>query len=227
MFLFASNGGIFSNDLKKIDYKDQNSYLPTLHPAYFLGILEENKNRQKEIILSLYNMGDRSVLLTINNLLGYGRYIYDSECLVLSRSDRIIGHPGMKKLIIIDETRTFLYIHPLDVIKGLEEKNEQYLFVESYPITTIPKNKKYEYAIKVASKSGNVKFRLDSGPQNMKISSEGIITWQVPVNYMEEKASVIVAIEDSSKRNIFHSYTILNNNIPKPPPPPPQPPRKK
>jgi hypothetical protein len=120
----------------------------------------------------------------------------------------VIAHPAAKKLFILDESRNAMHVLPLDVVKALDAKGIDYLFVESTPITSITTGKVYEYPIKVLSKLGKLKFMLDSGPEKMTISETGVLRWEVPKNFDEEKTSVIVTIEDGAKQSILHTFVI-------------------
>jgi hypothetical protein len=58
------------------------------------------------------------------------------------------------------------------------------------------------------SRKGGLKYALTSGPKGMKVSPTGKITWDVPGDFEGDKATIVVTIKDSSKQEIFHSFTI-------------------
>ena len=60
----------------------------------------------------------------------------------------------------------------------------------------------------VKSKKGGAKCKLDSGPVGMKVTAEGKLTWDVPKNFAEETVTVIVAVSDSSGKDVFHTFKL-------------------
>jgi hypothetical protein len=223
--LLFTGVGVYSSDLRPLDAKNKQSMItfPTIHPAYYVGLTHGQRVPVKrrtggrlagdgEPSVSLYSTSERTVLLTLEDVPGLGKPDPFAPHSSLSWYERIVAHPAAKKLIIVDESRTLLHLLPLDVVKSLDEKGIDYLFVESLPITSASAGQRYEYAIKVLSKAGKVKFTLDSGPEKMTISSQGVLRWDVPQDFDEAKTSVIVSIEDGSKQSIFQSFAIYLND---------------
>ena len=58
------------------------------------------------------------------------------------------------------------------------------------------------------SKAGKVKYSLDSGPDGMSITSDGVLRWNVPAGFNESAVGVIVSIEDGSGQSLFHAFEI-------------------
>ena len=212
--LLFTAAGVFNSDLKPLDQGEQRVItFPSIHPAYYVGLAYEGGGFSGEgrPNVFLFGTSDRTMLISFDELPGLGsRDPFDRDR-SLSLYERIIAHPAAKKLVIVDESRTFLHVLPLDVAKALDERGIDYLFVESLPVTTASVGKPYEYEIKVLSKVGNLKFTLDSGPEGMTISPEGMLRWDVPKDFDETKPGVIVSIEDGSTQSILHSFAIYLN----------------
>jgi hypothetical protein len=206
--LFSSTNGVYSMDFIRLEKERRHSTFPTVHPEYYFDVSSLSEGGPGKFSYALCKNKDRSVVLTFDNLPGVGVLdIQNSPWKQITFRERIIAHPAAKKIIILDESLAFLHILPLDVVKALDQKGVNYLYVDSHPISFASQGTKYEYPIKVVSKAGNVKYKLDSFPAGMTITPEGVIAWNSP-SAPWEKVSVIVNIEDSSKKNIFHSFVI-------------------
>lgn len=221
--LLFTAAGVYGSNLKPLEHDRQRSItFPTIHPAYYVGVTMTNGGRfssEGQPSVSIYSTSERTVLLTLDKLPGLGKVDPFAQGSSLSWYERIVVHPAAKKIVIVDDSRTLLHILPLDLVKALDAKGIDYLFVESLPITTASAGKSYKYPIKLLSKAGKLKFTLDSGPEKMTISREGVLSWNVPDDFDETKTSVIVTIEDDSKQSIFHSFTIYMTDQSKTPEP--------
>ena len=47
-----------------------------------------------------------------------------------------------------------------------------------------------------------------SGPEGMRLSPSGRLTWDVPAELAEAEEAVILSIRDASGQQVFHSFTI-------------------
>lgn len=212
--LFYTRNGVFGPDLKPLSKDEKlnqpNPTLPTLHPAYYLGITVQEIQVQERTPtqLTLYTAADHAPILTLTAPKAFGKVDRFDPVGTLSLYERIVAHPGLKKILFVDERRTSLHVLPLDIVKALDDKGIDYLLAESLP-ETAAQGRKYEYAIKVLSKAGKVQFKLDSGPKGMAVSKDGLVTWAVPMDFKEKKVGVVISIEDGSKQQIFHAFTVL------------------
>ena len=91
---------------------------------------------------------------------------------------------------------------------ALNNAGIDYLFVDSLPVTAADPGKPYRYPITVKSKKGGVRFTLDSGPEGMTLSKDGVLTWNVPAHFEAGPAGVIVTVEDSAGQNVFHTFNV-------------------
>lgn len=211
--LLFTAAGIYNSDLRPLgkNPQDRMQVFPTVHPAYYFGVSGNEWNGEQQSI-SLYATSDRTLLYTFTDLLDQRNRNDmprpDRSDRSLPLSDRITANPAARKLVMIDESRKSLTIRTLDVVKLLSDRGIDYLFVESLPVTSAKPGQDYEYAIKVLSKSGSVKFTLDSGPTGMTISPDGVLRWKVPAKPEEDAPGVIVTIEDGSGQSIIHAFAI-------------------
>jgi hypothetical protein len=206
--LYFTDAGVFNTQFKPLKQGDKTITFPTVHPAFYIGISNSKINDKTEIDVSLYDLKKQKLLHTFKNLPGLGNIKNNGKQGYLPFSNRIIAHPTLQKLLVIDELCTRLYILPLDVEKRMIEKGLNYLYVNSLPPTIGTIGKEYVYFVKTISKAGKVKFSIEMGPDGMIISNEGVLRWTVPMSFTEEKVSVVIKMEDPSNTYIYQSFII-------------------
>jgi hypothetical protein len=113
---------------------------------------------------------------------------------------------GVTAVIAADKSRIQLYRFDLDQV--LKESKRDYLFVLSQPPTPATKGTPYRYAVKVKSKKGDVKIKLESSPPGMKLEDESTLTWDVPADFADKEASIAISISDASGQSVRHSFQL-------------------
>jgi hypothetical protein len=208
--ILFSTYGLFSADHKQLLPVNSSVAFPTLNPAYYLSFSVAKIEEQNVPVLSLFNTSERSLLLKLSEFSGLEKFKFYDPSSSVPLPDRIFAHPAAKKIFVLDGSRMVLHILPFDIMKTLNGK--EYFFVESTPTAYFTPGKRYEYTIKVASnKAEKLKYKLESGPRGMSVSSIGVLNWTGTI-HPEEKISVITSIENASGQSIFHSFNIYNNN---------------
>lgn len=124
----------------------------------------------------------------------------------LIRDKRLHLFPAARLIIGIPRTNDRLILRQFDPLQALKEGKIDYLIVASSPVTMATKNAMYSYQIQVESKRGGVTFSLESGPEGMKITPSGKLTWMPGAAAAE--STVIVRITDASSQEIFHTFKI-------------------
>ena len=219
-----TGAGIYDAELKKVDPDrfENVCCLPTLHPAYFVGVAmpdfkTANEAPAKEPTVNLYATSERTLLTDLPQLGDLDLRPTDRMDARSSRSwgtnlqglsNRLFVSPQLKKIALLSGSRDKLRLVDFDVIDALNAKGIDYLFVESTALTTATAGQTYAYPIKAVSKAGGVKVTLDTGPDGMTVTPAGVLTWKVPEGFAGERAGVIATVEDASGQTRFHSFTI-------------------
>ena len=60
----------------------------------------------------------------------------------------------------------------------------------------------------VKSKSGGLKYKLESGPDGMTISGSGELRWDAPAAQAGKTAPVIVSVKDAAGKELLHSFEV-------------------
>lgn len=211
-FIFTGQG-IYSSDLKRIDAARLQGMqcIPALHPSYFIGISRPDLSPRPggKSAVSLYTTGERTLLFKLPEmpeLAGDDARFVGFNATDMSQS--LFFSPRTAKLVTLPRTRDRLLLRKFDLVAELKRAGIDYLYVDSVPPTTAEAGKPYEYQISVTCKNTPPKLSLDSGPEGMKISAAGKITWSVPADYESGDVGVIVTIQDSAGQSLFHTYSI-------------------
>src|SRR5207247_11430513 len=116
--------------------------------------------------------------------------------------------PEAKLIVVIPASNDRLLLYPFDIEEALEKSGRDYLVTTSQPPPVAKKGTVYSYAIRVRSKKGGIKYKLEASPTGMVLSPNGTITWEVPTGFVEAQTNVIVSITDASGQERFHSFTL-------------------
>jgi hypothetical protein len=218
--LLLTNNGVYSADLKALSPEQfrQKTCLPAYRPGYFVAVAWPDPGRQQPnggprpgTVLSVYSTSDRSLLVKLppmTEITSLREGYHGGSPGTLEWHERVFLIPQFQRLVTLADTRDQLVVRPFDMLETLDKAGIDYLFVDSLPITGVDPGKAYKYPITVQSKKGGIKFSLDSGPQGMTLSKEGVLSWQVPANFEPGPTGVIVTIEDSAGQSIFHTFNI-------------------
>jgi hypothetical protein len=126
----------------------------------------------------------------------------------IGADQRVMLIPSAKLLVVVPATNDRLVLHKLDIDAAIETSGIDYLLVTSSPVTSTRRGGNYAYDIVTKSKKGGVKFKLESGPDGMKVDASGRLTWAVPADYAGKTADVLLTVADSAGQEIFHSFKI-------------------
>src|SRR5207248_9926601 len=116
--------------------------------------------------------------------------------------------PDANLIVVIPETANRLILRRFDVMQALEKSDVDYLFVASRPPALAGKGMEYRYQVMVKSKKGGVKYKLDSAPKGMTVSSAGLVRWKVPADLADKDADVILSVSDTSGQEIFQTFKV-------------------
>ena len=194
--------GLFTTELKKTSFPRTGSFLPAAHGSYFLQL--------DGTTLSFYLAGNDRPLAQLNGVegicpenIGYGS-ARDS----INHDRRIHFIPNARLVVSLPTTNDRLLLYRFDPEQALEQSDIDYLVVTSQPPPVAQKGAEYTYPLAVKAKKGGVKYKLESGPEGMKVATDGRLTWNVPAGFAEPEVDVLLTISDASGQEIFHAFKI-------------------
>jgi hypothetical protein len=127
--------------------------------------------------------------------------------------------PSAKLLVVLPDTQDRLDLYRVDTEELLSLCDHDFIAVLSSPPRVAVRGQTFTYTPNAKAKKGAVTVKLESGPTGMKIAPNGKLTWDVPANFDEQQADVILTVASAGGQEIFHSFslTILDKNDPQAP----------
>lgn len=116
--------------------------------------------------------------------------------------------PVFDVLLAIPQSRDRLVIRRFNLEEILDKAGALHLFVASTPVTTARRGADYAYQMVVKSKKGDLKYRLEAGPEGMTVSREGLVTWKVPADYDQNESNIIILMADSGGQESHHTFKL-------------------
>ncbi|QDU47914.1 hypothetical protein [Gimesia panareensis] len=115
--------------------------------------------------------------------------------------------PDANLLVQVPNSRDTLLLHKIDIRELLKESGEDYLYLTSlYPpagqLRTL-----WKHQLSVQSRE-DVTYQLESAPEGMQISPDGLLTWKIPANYSTLHPEVEVLIKSQSGKECTYTFKI-------------------
>ena len=207
---YTQNGQI--TNFEKTQLNDVSNNLGVIIPSvtgnYFLTFPSQNGSGDQKGGAKLFMFGDRRPLLSIPELnmeLPQNDQRYQ---LAMNPDLRVFFVPDAKVILMLSATNDSIKMRRFDVDQALDESGIDYLIVSSRPQSTFKLGEDFDYAMQVKSKMGGLKYKIESGPKGMTISSDGRVSWKVPLDLDESTSNIVITVNDSSGQEVFHTFTL-------------------
>jgi hypothetical protein len=157
--------------------------------------------------VALYLIGDSRPIATLKDveLPAFNEAWTGSD---FTQDKRVLFVPEGKLIAIIPKSNDRLILHRFDVDELLDKAGADYLFVLSRPPAVVFRATAISYTPLVKSKKGGVKVKLEAGPKGMSITPQGKLTWNVPRDFAEAEANVILTVTDASGQELLHTFKL-------------------
>jgi predicted Zn finger-like uncharacterized protein len=213
-------GGLYTPELKAIGGKGGYQYwhhapMPAAHGKFYLSIppddlpagLPGGRGGGPKVLLKM--VGEEKSLVELGNLAGFDipKDHNQTAARGLQLYDRVFLIPNAKALVVLNGSADRIHIHRFDLDAMLDKAGIDYLFVTSRPPGAV-RGGAFTYKPEVKSKKGGVTVKLDAGPDGMRVAADGTVTWDVPADFGDASASVILTISDKSGQETFHTFTL-------------------
>jgi hypothetical protein len=206
--MILTGQGLYTADLKPIPgTAHANAMLiPDQQGIYFLGVRPQATGDDKDKI-HVFSANDKKLLLTVTadmplaNLPRWGREL-------LTADKRLWLVPAAELLVTIPETNDKLIVRRFDILKSLAQSDVNYLFVSSVPRRHVNRGEHYSYQIQAQSNRGGIRFNLDSAPQGMTLTKDGLLQWTVPKTFEPPSTNVVVSLRDAAGNESLHAFEI-------------------
>jgi hypothetical protein len=193
--------------------------IPSTDSAYYLAVeglpmiaFDPNATPMaaSAVTASVHASGDGSRLATIHGLdemtaAGTREHWHHDD---FTPEQRFHFIPAAHLLITIPPSNDRLVLRRVEIGEMLDGAAGDRLTVVSLPTLVASAGKTLEYQVVARSKKGGIRYSLARGPEGLKVSPEGKLTWAVPSTLKGEDSTAVVAIEDASGQEIFHTLKI-------------------
>ena len=196
--VFPTKGGIVQEDLSDSVKGIEGTPFPALSTTFSLAMYRDGKTAS----LTLFTNNNPRRVTAIRNL----PELAANSSLPLHQ--RVFLIPAAGVLITVGEGGSELIVRQFNLEQTLKSDGVDYLFVESRPPVTAVRGTVWEYPMKIRSRAGGIRVSPQSGPDGMKVSAEGIVTWNVPSGFGEPEVTVILSISDESGQEVFQTFRI-------------------
>ncbi len=223
-YIYTCGHGVLSSSVEKTSdavFSSFNgnvayTFLPAHHGPFYLhahfatnrfgGDRNQLNRDDPDLGATIYLLGNREPLLQVKapDITPYDNWERRSGMGV----DRLIHLiPRAKLLVVVAPGRERLALYPVDLDAALDKLKGDYLIVTSDPPGTASPGKQLRYTM-TARSSGSVNYRLDSGPEGMKVSLDGQLTWDVPATFDAPSADAIVRLRSDKGAQTFHTFNL-------------------
>jgi hypothetical protein len=120
--------------------------------------------------------------------------------------------PEAKLVVLVPNKNDRLLLYRFDPVQALEKSDLNCPVVTSDP-PGLRKGATFEYRMAVHSKQGGVKCKLESGPDGMTVSPEGVVKWDVPANFLIGEMQVTVTVSDKSGQDVAHTFRLSVSDL--------------
>lgn len=123
----------------------------------------------------------------------------------LTLDKRIILSPAFG--VLATTFKNYVDVVPFDLHRLLRDGGTNYLVVDSQPKRRARAGEPYQYRLQVLSKAGGVTYRLDAGPDGMKVTADGVVKW-MPTRRERGRHHVVITVIDRRQQESLHSFAI-------------------
>jgi hypothetical protein len=199
---------------KSPDLKDA-YLLPAEEPGFFLalrggpgqGLPMAGYDRESAVSLGgvkavdVYTE-DRKKLFSLTDCpeLADGSNVYWERCVHFYPREGLLA-------VLAGKDKDRVVLRRTNLSEQMDKLGLDYLFVLSRP-PCAKASAAYSYKLDIRSNKGGVKVKLESGPDGLKVSPDGQVTWAVPSSMAGSDADVVVNVSDSSGQEMFHAFQV-------------------
>lgn len=214
--MVLTGDGVYTARLqKKSDDSTRNSAypcLPTTHPDLFLAVTAEPGRQQNlgigqpaDARAELYRLstGKKIAGFSLGRLgAGEGTSWARHDFTIDKRIHYIVQ---ADQVVVIPFSNDRLLVRPLKLTDALRETGSDYVLVTSLPPHSFHRGGQLQYRLQVETNLGDVSFELSAAPAGMTLSKDGQLRWQVPADFEDDTAVVIITLT-AGKETEFHAF---------------------
>lgn len=183
--------------------------VPSVENAFYVSLQQlGNRNNSLELGLAIGVQGEDQSVIAVKEPRGLDDFVSYPAGQVTRFDQHIFFVPDACVLAVLPLSADRLFLHRIDIEKQLDEAGIDYLIVVSQPPGEFIPGKPLKYQIEARAKKGNVVYTLESAPDGMTLSADGLVEWLVPATTADDEVNVIISLHDSTGQKIFHNLKL-------------------
>jgi len=197
--------GIYDRRLLHMDATlNQFEFLITsIQGHYFL--LREKKS--PDSLLILYVTGAQQPLYYLTDLpIDQAEMDQKNGILTADQCFHFVPHNNL--LLWLSQTDNSIKVFHLNIEEKLKEAELDYLYISNPIKLQGVKGTSYKHQLIIKSENDGIIAILDSGPEGLTLSEDGMITWAIPDDFQHVDALFEVSISDNSRQKRKYSFRI-------------------
>jgi hypothetical protein len=205
--VFRYGAGIYTGDMKIISadaFKDS-ALLATEDPRFFLALRPQSGDKTQ---VSICTSCDRRAVYTVEGLEKLPGTVLQPAWGFWEGEPLVHYLPSAKLLITLPIGNDRVVVRYFDLLEALDKSGKDYLFVASQPKTSVATATTYSYKLDVKSKAGGVTYKLETGPQGMTVSKDGVLRWVVPPRQEGTEHKVVVIVGNKTGKEVIHAFDL-------------------
>ena len=181
---------------------------PAAEGSFYVNIdVEVSPRRENKSKLEICVPGDARPIAVLSQVeVPTGINTWDRE--PFSNDLRFHFVPSAKLLVVLPKTNDRLELYKVDIDQILQKSDVDFLFVTSRAPAYAKKGGTYGYVVQARSRKGGLKYKVESGPEGMKVGNDGRVSWAVPADFADREVNVILAVSDRSDQELFHTFSV-------------------
>jgi hypothetical protein len=183
--------------------------VPSVENAFYVSLQQlGNRNDALELGLGIGVQGEDQSVISIKDPAGLDGMVSYPAGQAAPFDQHIFFVPDAKALAVLPLSKDRLFLHRIDIEQQLSEAGIDYLIVVSQPPSEFAPGRELKYQIEARAKKGKVEYVLESAPDGMTLSEDGLVEWLVPAGLEDDEVNVIITLRDSSGQQIFHNLKL-------------------
>lgn len=181
-------------------------FVPSVENAFYVSLQQlGNRNNILELGLGIGVQGEDRPVINIKESSGLDGLVSYPSGQTVRFDQHIFFVPDANVLAVLPLSKDKLFLYRIDIEKQLDEAGIDYLIVVSQPPSEVVPGKEMKYQIEARAKQGKVEYVLESAPDGMTLSADGLVEWLVPASLEDDEVNVIITLRDSTGQQIFHN----------------------
>jgi hypothetical protein len=200
---------LYTEELKPTVAEQENAVHPAVHGNLYLSLSGPNPpggGPDRSPPVTIHLAGDARPLITLKDLPGLEMPADPFRAAGINPIEkRLFLIPQGKLIVTIPDTGTGCTCSASTSTRPWRSRGS----ITSQPPRRFQPGSPLSYTLESKSKKGGVKCKLDAGPEGMKVTPDGKLTWNVPATFAGNEVDVILTVSDASGQEVFHTFRIV------------------